>query len=42
MNIQNIDATLANNRELHRDKAVRLEEHSELLNRHKEEIAGLQ
>ena len=42
INLENIEATLQNNRELHREKAIKIEEHSELLNKHKEDISGLQ
>jgi len=42
MSIENIEAVLQNHREMHREKAMRIEEFSEVLNRHREELANLQ
>ena len=42
MSIENIEAVLQNHREMHREKAMRIEEFSEVLNRHRAELANLQ
>ena len=40
--IENIKAVLQNHRDMHREKSMKIEEYGEVLNKHKEDINGLQ